>query len=352
MDKEEGRMKKLLSLALVALLVMGLVGTVAAEEEGLLIGVVYKQSGNPYFQAAVTGFEQAAAELGFTFMHDGPEDGSSDGQIRIIENYITQGVDAICVAANDPDALVGVLQEAMDEGIKVISWDAEVAAAGRNLDVQPASAKSIGLIQLESIAKSMEYTGQLAILSAMATAPNQNLWISFIEEALATDEAYANIEYVGTVYGDDEYTKSYDEMLGLINLYPDLKGVIAPTTAGAPAAAKCVMDEGKDIKVTGLTLASDMAEYIKAGICDETFLWNPIELGYAASYAAVGLCEGTIAGAEGESYEVPGLGALVIEPAMAVGASGELEPTGGTIAYLYKLNTFNVETVDAWVDIL
>lgn len=346
-------MKRTLSLILAMLLIFGMaaVSASAEEAEGLVIGVVYKQSGNAYFQAAVEGFEKASEELGFTFMHDGPDDGSSDGQIRIIENYINQGVDAICVSANDPDALVSVLQEAMAEGIKVVSWDAEVAAEGRDLDVEPASAKSIALTQLESLCASIGGEGQIAIVSAKSTAPNQNLWIGFMEKALENDEAYAKIEYVGTVYGDDEYTKSYDETLGLINLYPDLKGIIAPTTAGAPAVAKCVMDEGKDIKVTGLTLASDMAEYIKAGICDETFLWNPIELGYAASYATVALVGGDITGAIGDTYEVPGIGTLTVEEATAV-VEGKLVPTGGTISYLNKLNVFNAETVDAWVDIL
>jgi rhamnose transport system substrate-binding protein len=345
-------MKRIVSLVMVLAMVLFGMTFAMAEDSGLLIGVVYKQSGNAYFQAAVTGFEKAAGELGFTFMHDGPEDGSSDGQIRIIENYISQGVDAICVSANDPDALVGVLQEAKAQGIKVISWDAEVAAEGRDLDVQPASAKSIALTQLESISASIGGTGKLAIVSAMATAPNQNLWIGFMEEALANDPAFAGIEYVGTVYGDDEYTKSYDETLGLINLHPDLKAIIAPTTAGAPAVAKCVMDEGKEIKVTGLTLASDMAEYIKGGICDATFLWNPIELGYATSYAAVALVNGDITGAVGDTYDVPDIGTLAVEESTAANDQGELVPTGGTISYLNKLNEFTAETVDAWVDIL
>ena len=131
-------MKKILSLVLVALLVLALTPAFA-EGDSIYIGVVYKQSGNAYFQAAVTGFEQASAELGFEFDHDGPDDGSSDGQIRIIENYIAQGVDALCVSANDPAALVDVLQEAMAEGIYVISWDAPVNAEGRTLDVEPAS---------------------------------------------------------------------------------------------------------------------------------------------------------------------------------------------------------------------
>ncbi len=336
-------MKKILALVLVALLVLA--GAAMAEAkagDGLYIGVVYKQSGNAYFQASVDGVAKAAEELGFTFEHDGPDDGSSDGAIRIIENFISKGVDALIISANDPDALVDVCTQAMEDGIKVVSYDAEVAYPGRDLDVQPSSAKNIGLTLLESIAKSVNYEGQIGVVSAMATAPNQNLWISYIEEELEANEAYANIEYVGVVYGDDEYQKSFDETQALLNQYPDLKGLIVPTTVGAPAVSKCIQDAGRDVKVTGLTLASDMKTFIEAGICDETFLWNPIDLGYVASYAAVALVNGDITGAAGDNV-VAGEYDLTVED------KGE---DGATILYLNKLNCFNTETVDAWVDIL
>ena len=337
-------MKKILSLVLVALLVLAM-GSAFAEAkagEGLYIGVVYKQSGNAYFQASVDGIAKAAEELGFTFEHDGPDDGSNDGAIRIIENYITKGVDALIISANDPDALVDVCVQAMEEGIKVVSYDAEVAFPGRDLDVQPSSAKNIGLTLLESIAKSVNYEGQIAIVSAMATAPNQNLWISFIEEELKANEAYANIEYLGVVYGDDEYQKSFDETQALLNQYPELKGLIVPTTVGGPAVSKCIQDAGRDVKVTGLTLASDMKTFIDAGIADETFLWNPIDLGYVASYAAVALVNGDITGAAGDAV-VAGDYNLTVEAK---------DDAGATILYLNKLNCFNTETVNDWVTIL
>ena len=284
-------MKKILAIALALMLTLSLFAVASADQAGagLSIGIVYKQSGNAYFQAGVSGFAKAAEELGFEFMHDGPEDSSNDGQERIIRNYIDMGVDVLCISANDAAGLVDVCNEAREQGIVVLSWDAKVDADGRDLDIEPASAKAIGVQQLESIAESMNYEGQLAIVSAGATAPNQNLWISFIEEELKNNDAYAKIEYLGVVYGDDDYTKSYDVTKSLIDKYPDLKGLIVPTTNGGPAVAKCIMDEGKvgQIKMTGLTLAHDMAEYIKAGVADATFLWNPIELGYVTAGVAM-----------------------------------------------------------------
>ena len=245
-------MKKLLALVLVLSFVF--VGCAFAEDKpgkGITIGVVYKQSGNPYFQAGVAGFQKAADELGFTFMHDGPDDGSSDGQIRIIENYIAQGVDVLCISANDPASLVDVCNEAREAGIKIVTWDAPVNPEGRDLDIEPASAKVIGVTQLDSMVKSVGGEGQIAILSAMATAPNQNLWISFMEEALKSgDPKYAKIEYVGVVYGDDEYTKSFNETQALLEKYPNLKGIIVPTTVGAPAVSKCIQDAKRNVKVT------------------------------------------------------------------------------------------------------
>ena len=338
-------MKKLLALLLVVSLVLS-VSVAFAEDKpgkGITIGVVYKQSGNPYFQAGVAGFQKAADELGFTFMHDGPDDGSSDGQIRIIENYIAQGVDVLCISANDPASLVDVCNEAREAGIKIVTWDAPVDPEGRDLDIEPASAKVIALTQLDSMVKSVGGEGQIAILSAMATAPNQNLWISFMEEALkSNDPKYAKIDFVGVVYGDDEYTKSFNETQALLEKYPNLKGIIVPTTVGAPAVSKCIMDAKRNVKVTGLTLASDMKEFINKGIADETFLWNPTELGYAASFAAVAFAKGELTGKEGETFNAGEVGTLTVEKAA----------DGGTISFLNKLNVFNNETVDAWINIL
>ena len=110
-------MKKFLAIILALAMIMAVSAVALADDakpgEGITIGVVYKQSGNAYFQAGVEGFQKAADELGFEFMHDGPEDSSNDGQERIIRNYIDQGVDVLCISANDAAGLVDVCKEAM-----------------------------------------------------------------------------------------------------------------------------------------------------------------------------------------------------------------------------------------------
>ena len=301
-------MRRFVSLLLAALLALSIVPALAAEE-AITIGVVYKQTGNPFFEAAVKGFEEASAELGFKFIHNGPADSSNEGQIQIIEGYIQQGVDVIAISANDAAGVVAVLQSAREKGIKVVSWDSKVNAEGRDLNIDPSVAENIGRVQIEEIAAQIGNEGQIAILSAGATMDNQNTWIKYMKQELEK-EAYAKIELVTTVYGDDLTDKSYQEMQGLINSYPNLKGVISPTTVGIAAAAVCIKDNGLSgkIKLTGLGLPSEMAEAISERTCEGMFLWNPIDLGYCAAYASVAIVKGDITGAVGEKFEAGRLG--------------------------------------------
>ena len=306
-------MRKLISMLLALVLVLAFVPAFAEEAAPITIGVVYKQTGNPFFEAAVRGFEEAAGELGFKIIHNGPADSSNEGQIQIIEGFIQQNVNAIAISANDAAGVVPVLQTAMEKGIKVVSFDSAVNAEGRNLNIDPSIAANIGRVQVEEIAKQIGFEGQIAILSAGATMDNQNTWIEYMKQELAKEE-YSKIELVTIVYGDDLTDKSYQEMQGLIDSYPELKGVISPTTVGIAAAATCIQDNGLTgkIKLTGLGLPSEMAEYITAGVCEGMYLWNPIDLGYCAAYACCGLVANTLDLTIGATFDAGRLGAMEI----------------------------------------
>jgi len=333
-------MRKIVTLLLAALLVLTLVPAMA--EETITLGVVYKQTGNPFFEAAVRGFEEAQKELGFEFIHNGPADSSNEGQIQIIEGYIQQEVDAIAISANDASGVVSVLQTAMDKGIKVISWDSAVAPEGRNLNIDPSVAENIGRVQVEEISKQIGGEGQIAILSAGATMDNQNTWIEYMKKELEKEE-YAKIELVTIVYGDDLTDKSYQEMQGLIDSYPDLKGVISPTTVGVAAAASCIQDNGLTgkIKLTGLGLPSEMADYITAGVCEGMYLWNPIDLGYCAAYASVAMVKGEITGAVGETFEAGRLGTIEIFD----------DGNGNGFTIVGDPYCFTAENIDEWKNV-
>lgn len=322
--------RKILALALLASLVLSAcvapVTAPAAEapaetavpaEEAAAEGAVYvmvpKNLGNPYFDAANNGAQEAAGELGVTVNYQGSSTADATEQIQLINSLIAQGVDGLAISATDSDALEPTGQEAMDAGIPVVSFDAAVAAGGRNTHINQADAAGIALVQLQMASELAGGAGQIAILSATSTAPNQNEWIALMNEQLASDE-FAGLELVATVYGDDDDTKSYDEASALMKTYPDLKVIIAPTTVGIAASARAVTDAGAigKVFVTGLGTPDQMRDYVKSGAAPAFALWSPPDLGYLAIYALHAIASGEIAGAPGDTFSGGKLGEYTI----------------------------------------
>lgn len=286
----------------------------APSGEGLNFVLVPKNLGNPYFDTANTGAQEAAAELGVTVTYQGSSTADATEQIQLLNSLIAQQVDGLAVSANDADALVPTGQSAIEAGIPVVSWDASIASGGRTVHVNQAVAEDIGRGQIQLVSELIGGEGQIAILSATSTAPNQNEWIMWMEDELTKPE-YANIELVATVYGDDEDEKSYNEAQGLMTTYPELKGIIAPTTVGIAAAARAVQDAGKvgQVMVTGLGTPNQMREYVKSGASPAFALWNPADLGYLAIYTLNAIASGQIEGNPGDTFTAGKLGEYTID---------------------------------------
>jgi rhamnose transport system substrate-binding protein len=279
------------------------------------IAMVVKNLGNGFFDAAHQGAEEAARQLGdVEVIYTGPTTPSAEGQIEIINALISQKVDAIVISANDANALVPIAKKAMGRGIKVISFDSGLAPEGRQMQLNPSNAGLIGEKQIQMAAHNIGGAGEIAILSASAQATNQNIWIGVMKQVLAKPE-YAKIKLVATVYGDDQSDKSYRETLGLLRSHPNLKAIIAPTTVGIVAASKAVADEklvGK-VFVTGLGLPSEMAGHVKSGAVREFAIWNPIDLGYAATYAAAQFVKGKAETKPGAQVSVGRMGSVTLD---------------------------------------
>lgn len=275
--------------------------------------LVPKNLGNPYFDSANDGAQEAAKELGVTVTYQGSATADATEEIQLLNALIAQKVDGLAVSANDSDALVPTGAAAIDAGIPVVSWDAAIAPGGRVLHINQATAEGIGRAQIQLASELAGGEGQIAILSATSTAPNQNEWIEWMKDELTKPE-YANIELVGVVYGDDEDEKSYNEALGLMKTYPDLKVIIAPTTVGIAASSRAVQDADKvgQVQVTGLGLPNQMREYVKSGSCPAFQLWNVVDLGYLSIYALDAVVTGKVTGAPGETFTAGKLGEYTV----------------------------------------
>jgi rhamnose transport system substrate-binding protein len=279
----------------------------------LNIAFLPKAINNPYFDAAATGGKSAASELKGTFKQVGPSESSASAQVPFINTLTQQHVSAIVVSANDPNALAPSLKQAMAQGIKVVSYDSDVAPDARQVFVNQASTDGIGRIEVQTIAKELNYTGDIAILSAASTATNQNAWIAVMKDELSK-AAYAHMHLVKIAYGNDDDQTSYNETQGLLQAYPNLKGIISPTSVGIAAAARYLEASGnaKKVLLTGLGTPNSLRKYIKDGTIQAFALWDVGNLGYLAYYAASALVEGKITGKAGEQFTAGKLGSYTI----------------------------------------
>lgn len=333
-------MKKSLVGILVFVMLFSVAGMVAAQEQHAL---VVKSAGNPFMERMRDGFEEAIEETDGEMIYRAPSEPTVEAQISAIEQLVTQGVASIAVAANDRSALQPVLQRAMNRGVKVLSLDSAVNPESRQVHVNQANPELVGRVQVEAIAEMIDYEGEIAVLSATSQATNQNLWIEYMEDELEKDE-YSDIELVRIAYGDDLRDKSVNETEALLQSYPDLKGIIAPTTVGIASAARVLEDRDLDgeIALTGLGLPSEMADYIESGVCEWMYLWNPIDLGYLGGRTAVALANNEINGEIDDKFEAGRMG----EKEVVESLDGE-----GTEIMLGEPFKFDADNIDEWKDV-
>lgn len=315
-------MKKLIFCLLALLLVAGCArlpdgtgenggtGGAAAQKTYAL---VVKSLENPYMATMYDGFRSACEALGVLPLLMGPGANGAPSQPKILEGLIDRKVDAIAIAANDMEEVSFMLQKAKSAGIPVVSLDSMVKPEDRVVHIQQASAEIIGRVLVQACAQMMNHAGQFAILTTTDAMPNQATWVSWMRRELSDHpEQYAGMTLVEIVYGLDEPGPSAEAARYLLDTYPDLSVIIAPTVVGMRAAAEAIERAESPVRLTGLGLPSEMEQYITKGICPWMYLWNPSEVGRLAAYAMEAFVTGEVRGGPGEIVAAGSLGDKVL----------------------------------------
>ncbi|MCI0394702.1 MAG: rhamnose ABC transporter substrate-binding protein [Chloroflexi bacterium] len=266
-------------------------------------------------QGAMEAAEELGAADGLQFLGPTAEN-SVQGQIETVTSATTQGVDAIMISNNAGDQIVPAVQAAREAGVTIVTWDSPIPSGeGEQLFIAQVDFDETGTVMADMARHILgEDGGQFAILSASPDAANQNAWIAAMQEVLEQPE-YANLELLEIVYGNDISEDSYNQALALVDKYPDMELIMAPTTVGIAAAAKAMQDEGlcDQVKVSGLGLPAEMVSYTLNGCAPEFALWSFKDLGYLTYYATYLLATGELEAEEGVTFEAGRMGSYTIE---------------------------------------
>ena len=217
---------------------------------------------------------------------------------------------------NAGDQIAPAAQAAMDAGTTVVTWDSPIPSAeGESLFIAQVDFDETGVVMADMAHSILDGAGEFAVLSASPDAANQNAWIAAMEEALESDPKYADLVLLDIVYGNDQSEESYNQALALVDQYPDMGLIMAPTTVGIAAAAKAMQDEGlcDDVKTSGLGLPAEMVSFTLNGCAPEFALWSFVDLGYLTYYTTYLLATGQMDAAEGVTFEAGRMGTYAIE---------------------------------------
>ena len=270
------------------------------------------------FDQAHDGAREAHEELGnpgtLEFIGPTPEN-SVAGQIEIVTTATTQGQDGIMISNNAGDQIAPAARAARAKGLTVVTWDSQIPSAeGEQVFVAQVDFNETGVVMADMALNILgEGGGDIGILSATPDAANQNSWIAAMENALE-DPKYAALNIVDVVYGDDQSEKSYNQALALIDKYPNMKLIMAPTSVGIAAAAKALQDEDlcDEIKVSGLGLPAEMVSFTMNGCAPEFALWSFVDLGYLTYYVTYLIATGQMEGVVGETFDAGRMGRYTI----------------------------------------
>jgi len=277
----------------------------------ITVAMLPKSKGDPYFISCRTGAEEAAKELNVNLIWDGPAEVDPAKQNEFVESWITRHVDAIAVSVGNAASISTVLRKARQQGIRVVTWDADAEQDARDYFVDQATPQGIGYTLTDQAVKAVNGKGELAIITGALTAANQNLWIDYIRERLA--RKYPEMHLAVIRPSDDDRDKAFSETQTILKVYPRVTAIVVISAPAVPGSAEAVKQSGKDnIKVVGLSLPNLCKPYVHAGVIAAVILWKTRDLGYLTVSAAASLARGDFP-KNASSFHAGRLGDVTIE---------------------------------------
>src|SRR2546426_8913693 len=192
--------------------------------------------------------------------------------------------------------MVHVAQKAKTSGIKVITYDADVAdPTARQWFVNQGTFRLVGAALVDVLAEQAGASARFAVVSTDPGAFSQNSWIAAMKAHMQAK--YPNMQLVVIRYGMGKPAESFRVAQDVIDKFRgQLDAIVAPTVIALPKVAEAVEQTGLTgkIVVTGLSTPNDMKEFVKRGTVKTVVLWNPVDLGYLAVYVAQASLAGSL----------------------------------------------------------
>jgi ribose transport system substrate-binding protein len=252
------------------------------------IVVVPKALGFSYWQQVHQGATCAGSKLQNVHLQWDGVNAETDvtGQVNLLTNYVTQGVNGIVYAATDAKALKQVTDQATKAKISVVNID-----SGTN--PQPSNVPLFATDNVTSAQKAAD------LLSTALHGHGKVAFIPFLQGSATNDERaqgfkqelskYPGVQLVAEQYSQSDTNVALRVTQDILTAHPDITGIFAANEPGVIGAAEAVRQAGKTGKITiiGWDAAPDEIQAVKSGEISALVVQNPFKMGYDGVQAVV-----------------------------------------------------------------
>ncbi len=217
----------LLVVLSVVVLLVPMAGAMPLRQDTLTVAWIPKALNNPVFALGRDGAFTKARELtkagpvNVDVVYTASLASVAADQVRVMEDVIAMGVDAIGISCNDPTALIDVIDKAVDAGIPVMTWDSD-APESKRFTYLGVSNYDGGVVAAQLLATVLDGKGKVAMLTGVPGAANLEARMEGFRDEVAAN--YPDIEIVSTVACDDEILKGVQVVEETMAANPDLNG--------------------------------------------------------------------------------------------------------------------------------
>ncbi len=253
-----------------------------ADAKTFTIAMIAKSSTNPVFLSGRKGAEAAAAELtkssGVTVKIDWLTPPNEDGAVQAqrIAEAVNSGANAILLSSSDAGKVRGAVNEAVDRGVPVMTFDSDVPDSKR-FSFYGGDDVKMGTQVMEELATQMGGKGRIAIIAGNQNAQNLQARVRGIRETAAK---YPGITIVNAFYHAETPQDAAAEVLRVKNAYPDVNG-FAMIGGWALFTRTLLTDlDPKKIKIVSVDGLPAQLPYIETGLAPVLFAQPTYDWGY------------------------------------------------------------------------
>ena len=213
-------------LILTLLAVLAGVLTVRAQKKSYTIGLVAKSQGNPVFQAARVGANDAARDLGKKYGIEikidwrTPNEEDAQKQAEAIEQLVLAGADGVAVSCSDANKLTDAINSAVKNGVPVATFDSDAPNSKRFVTYAIDDVKC-GEQVMDELAKFMGGKGVVAVLAGNQNAPNLQKRVQGVKN---TAKKYSGITIRDVYYHKETPQDAAAKVEQVMQANPDITG--------------------------------------------------------------------------------------------------------------------------------